>query len=176
MITENCPFQRTGTGGKIVLTAILGCFGIIAFMLENLLPTIILPGARLGLSNIFVLLALIWLGLRYAAAVVTVKTVLGSLLCGNPFAIVFSLPAGILSLIVIFLFLKYVYPKISPVAVSVIGAVVNCFVQTGVYCLITATPQYFIYMGFLGIVGTVGGIIVGVLTVTACSLFSKPRQ
>ena len=37
---------------KLALCGVLTAFALIAFMLENLLPPLFLPGARLGLSDI----------------------------------------------------------------------------------------------------------------------------
>ena len=68
---------------KITLTAVLSAFATIAFILESLFPPLFIPGARMGLSNVFILLTVYLVGGRYAIAALVVKTIIGSLFSGN---------------------------------------------------------------------------------------------
>ena len=72
---------------KISLCALLSAFALISFVLEGLFPPLFRPGARMGLSNVFILIAIYFLGAKYALAVLVIKTVLGSLFGGNISAI-----------------------------------------------------------------------------------------
>ena len=83
---------------KFTLTAILSCLSLVTFVVESLFPPIILPGARLGLSNIFILLCAIIIGAPYAFISLIIKTILGSLFAGNISMILYSLPAGLVAL------------------------------------------------------------------------------
>ncbi|MCQ2400215.1 MAG: Gx transporter family protein, partial [Clostridia bacterium] len=83
---------------RLVFTAVLASLALISFTIESLFPPIFVPGARLGVSNLFVLLAIIFLGVKEGVAVFAVKALLGSLFAGNFSAIIYSLPAGIICL------------------------------------------------------------------------------
>lgn len=145
---------------KIALTGLLATLATITFLLENLFPPLILPGAKMGLSNIFILLAFITLGKVSAFSVLIVKAVLGSLFSGNISAIMYSLPAGTIALTLEVLILTFV-KRISIICTSVFGSVVNITVQNVVFCVITDTLNYLSYLPYFVIIGVVSGIIVG---------------
>jgi heptaprenyl diphosphate synthase len=146
--------------------ALLGCFtamALIIFVIENLLPSIILPGAKIGLSNIFTLLTLILLGPLEAVILIIARTVLGCLIVGNLSALMYSLSAGLVSVGVSILLYKISYERISIIAISISAAVIHNIVQNIVFCLITQTPKYFAYIGYLAIFGVVSGAMVGII-------------
>ena len=145
---------------KVTLCAILSALGTIAFTIEGLFPPLFLPGARLGVSNIFILLAAIILGGKYAFITLMVKTVLGSLFAGNLSMILYSLPAGAIALMVE-LIIIYIIRKTSVVAVSVGGAVINTTVQNVIFCLITGASEYLAYLPYLALISVVSGLFVG---------------
>ena len=47
---------------KIATAAVLSAAALAVYVVESLFPPLILPGAKMGLSNVFVLLALVSLG------------------------------------------------------------------------------------------------------------------
>ena len=145
---------------KIALCGILTALALLSFALENLFPPLFVPGARVGISNIFVLLAVILLGAPWGFAALILKCVLGSLFSGNIFAVVYSLPAGAVALTVEVLLLFFT-EKVSVVAISVAGAAVNAAIQNATYCLITENLYFISYLPYSVGVGVAGGIIVG---------------
>lgn len=145
---------------KITLSGILSAFALICFMLENLFPPLFVVGGRLGIANFFVLIAGILLGFWYGAGVLTVKCVLGSIITGNFGAILYSLPAGAIAYALQMTIILFA-PKISLIAASVLGGVINACVQNLTFCLITATPEYLTYIPYLALVGLIGGAVVG---------------
>lgn len=148
------------TPKKLILSGIFAAFALVAFMLENLFPPLFIAGGRIGIANFFVLLAGIVAGFWYGFAVLTVKAVLGSLITGNATAILYSLPAGAIAYTVQMLLILYL-PKISVIAASVTGGVINASIQNFVFCLIAKTPEYIVYTPYLALVGALGGLIVG---------------
>lgn len=144
---------------KTAATGILAALAITAFALESLFPTVV-PGARLGISNAFVLFAAVYLGYGYAFTVLVVKATVGSLLTGNIFAITYSLPAGLISLAIEILLLRHA-ERFGLPAVSATGAVINATLQNLTFCLITGQAEYFVYAPYLTLIGAVGGVIVG---------------
>ena len=152
--------EKRFTGKKIALLGILAGLGLIAFMLESLIPVPFLPGAKLGFANIFSLLALLLYGLPEALIVVTVRTVLGSLFAGNVSMLLYSLTAGLVSTCVSRLLLCAL-PRVSFLCVSVAGAIVHNLVQLFVYCALTGTALLFVYSPYLCPMGAGAGVVVG---------------
>jgi heptaprenyl diphosphate synthase len=145
---------------RIALTGVLTGSAMVAFMLENLLPPLFLPGARLGLANVFSLAALVLLSPVEAIAIVTVRTVLGSLLVGNPAAIAYSLTAGLFAMGVSAA-LVYAVKRVSLVCVSVTAGAVHNTVQTLVFCLVTGTPFMLSLLPYLVLLGAGAGAVTG---------------
>ena len=77
---------------KLVFSAILSAAALVSFLIESLFPPLFIPGARLGISNVFVLFAVIYIGVKEGFAVLIIKILLGSLFTGNISAALYSLP------------------------------------------------------------------------------------
>ncbi len=153
MRTKNLTF-------KLTLASVLCAFAIISFVLESLFPPLFIPGARMGLSNIFILLTVILIGNVYGYAVLIIKITLGSLFAGNISSALYSLPAGVISLSVEILLLCFT-TKVSVIAVSIAGACFNTTVQNLVFCLVAGSPEYLCYLPYLACIGVLAGLIVG---------------
>lgn len=148
---------------KISLTAILSALATLSFMLESLFPPLFLPGARMGISNIFILLVAYLLGGKFAFFTLMVKTILGSLFSGNVSSLLYSLTAGTVALCVE-LTLIYIIKKVSTVCVSIAGSILNTTVQNLVFCLFTGAIEYLSYLPYLASISVISGIIVGFAT------------
>ena len=145
---------------KITLTAVLATLSTLTFMLESLFPPLIIPGAKLGLSNLFILLTAITIGYKYSFAVLIVKCLIGSLFSGNFATIIYSLPAGLIALTIEILLLTLT-KKISIVSISTLGAVINSSVQNLTFCIVTNTFEYLIYLPYLALIAVIAGLLVG---------------
>ena len=143
------------------MLSVLAAMALIMFMVESLFPPLFLPGAKMGLSNIFSLLAVFLLGPMDAFVLVVVRTTLGSMFTGNMSTLLYSMSAGIVSVLVSSLLVEFAYPRVSIVAISVVSAVIHNMTQNIVFCLISNTPEMFSYMPFLALIGVLAGIIVG---------------
>ena len=146
---------------RVATLAVLTAMGLIMFMVESLFPPLFLPGAKMGLSNIFSMLTLFLLGPTEAFVLVVVRTVLGSMFTGNMSTLMYSLTAGIVSVAVSSVLVQFVYPKISIVAISVVSAIMHNVTQNVVFCLVSNTPEMFSYMPWLALLGILAGVIVG---------------
>lgn len=145
---------------KIALCGIFTAFAVIAFTLENLFPPLILPGVRLGVSNVFILLSALTLGSVYGYATLIIKILLGSIFSGNVSSALYSLPAGIISLSLELALLMWT-KKVSILATSVAGATLNVTVQNIVFCFVTGSMEYLAYLPYLSLLGAVSGVAVG---------------
>ena len=81
MSTEPKTFHLSAK--RVATVGVLTALSLISFMLESLLPPIFLPGAKIGLSNIFTLVTLLMFGPIDAIILIIVRTTLGSLIVGN---------------------------------------------------------------------------------------------
>lgn len=147
---------------KIATLGILTSLALIMFIIEGLFPPLFIPGAKMGLSNIFSLFTLIIFGLPEALILIVIRTVLGCFFAGSLSALIYSLSAGVVSVLVSFVLIKFVFNKISIIAVSVVAAVIHNLVQNTIFCLISKTPQMFAYMPYLALIGVLAGLIVGI--------------
>lgn len=145
---------------KIAFTGILATLSTITFMLENLFPPLIIPGAKMGISNIFILFAFISLGGFSGFTVLTVKVLLGSLFTGNISAMIYSLPAGVLALTAEILVLTFI-KRVSIICASILGSVVNITTQNVTFCIVTATTEYLSFLPYFVMIGIGSGILVG---------------
>lgn len=155
------PTTQYFSARRLAYLSVLTAMGLITFMIESLFPPLFLPGAKMGLSNIFSMLALFTLGPVDAFIVVVVRTTLGSVFTGNVSTLLYSMSAGIVSVIISALLVQFVYPRVSIVAISVVSAVMHNLTQNVVFCLISNTPQMFSYMPWLALLGVVAGLVVG---------------
>ncbi len=146
---------------RIATLSVLTAMGLIMFMVESLFPPLFLPGAKMGLSNIFSMLALFVLGPTEAFVLVIVRTTLGSVFTGNVSTLLYSMTAGLASVTVSALLTEFVYPRVSIVATSIVAAVTHNLAQNIVFCLVSNTPEMFAYMPWLALLGVVAGVIVG---------------
>lgn len=165
--------KENRTGKKIAVLALLAGLGLVSFLLESLLPPLVLPGAKLGIANLFSLLALIFYGLPDALLVVAARTVIGSLFAGNVSLLLYSLTAGVVSVVAARL-LFLIRPRVSLFCVAIASAVVHNLVQLFVYCALTQTLLLISYGPYLCLLGAAAGAVVGSLCII--TLKALPRS
>lgn len=170
-VLQNAPPKFSAQ--RITTLAMLTAMGLIMFILEGLMPPIGLPGAKMGLSNIFSLLTLILLGPVDAIILVVIRTVLGSLF-GNVATLIYSLTAGLVSILVSILLVYVVFPRISLLSVSVAAAVMHNITQNVVFCLQSGTRSMLFYLPYLALVGVLAGLIVGFAVFLVVKLVPLP--
>ncbi len=147
---------------KIAFSGVMASFALIAFMLENLLPPLLLPGARLGLSNVFILLTALLMGDVYAIGVFIVKVTLGSLISGNISAVLYSLPAGLIALTAQLILFRF-YKKFGVISVSVFGGGINLVLQNVAFAIITNSYLNLVYLPYFALIGISSGGVIGVI-------------
>ncbi|MCH5147979.1 MAG: Gx transporter family protein [Clostridiales bacterium] len=156
--------SNTTTAKKIAVLSLLTGLSLIMFIIENLLPPLFIPGAKLGLSNIFSFAALILYSPVEAFLVLFARTVLGAVFAGNLSALLYSFTGGVVSMAVSSILVYTVYPKISVMAVSVAAAVLHNITQNIIFVLLTGSTLLFGYMPYLALIGIFSGGAVGGIT------------
>lgn len=144
---------------RLVLLAMLTAVAMILSYVESLLPSVGIPGVKMGLANIAVIFALFRFGWKEAAALSLVRVVLVSLLFGSVGAMLYSLAGAVLSLAVMALLRRT--DRFSTVGISVAGGVAHNAGQILMAMLILQTKQLLGYLPVLAVSGIAGGVLTG---------------
>ena len=144
---------------RLVLLAMLTAVAMILSYVESLLPSVGIPGVKMGLANIAVIFALFRFGWKEAAALSLVRVVLVSLLFGSVGAMLYSLAGAVLSLAVMALLRRI--DRFSTVGISVAGGVAHTAGQILMAMLILQTKQLLGYLPVLAVSGIAGGVLTG---------------
>ena len=148
-------------------TALLGMLVALAFVLsyiETLIPVNLgIPGAKLGLANLVVMVALYTLGTKEAFGLSMVRILLTGLTFSSMAAMLYSFAGGLFSFAVMALMKKT--KKLSVTGVSVLGGIAHNAGQifVAMWMLDTATLIY--YLPVLAITGVASGTVIGLLAV-----------
>lgn len=145
---------------RIAFLALLSAGALVLGFVESLFPLPVpIPGVKLGLSNVFVLLGLYLFGWREAGLVMLAKVTLSSLLFAGMGALPYSLAGGLLSLGLMAL----VRPmkSVSIIGCSCLGAAAHGLGQVLVGTWLTQTPQLLLYATPLMLTGLVSGGLLG---------------
>ena len=154
---------------KISVCAVLTALALIFSYVEALFPFQFgIPGMKLGLSNLVVLVALYGIGASYALSVNLARILLSGLLFGGVSAMMYSLAGGMFSFITMLLLKKT--RIFSPLGVSMAGGVAHNIGQLLIAAAVVSNLRMFLYFPILMFSGIVSGIAIGVV---ACVIDEK---
>lgn len=146
-------------------TAYLGLFLALALVcsyVESFIPIPIgIPGVKLGLTNIVVILMLYTIGAKEAFTISMLRILLAGFMFGNLFSILYSMAGGILSFFCM-LMLKRI-GLFRMIAVSVAGGVTHNLGQLIVAMLVVESKKLIYYFPVLLLAGVVTGIVIGIV-------------
>ena len=147
---------------KIVLLGVLSAFAIVIAILESFIPSVGIPGVKLGLANIIILVTLYELGVWESCVVNLLRVFIASLVRGTIFTMGFfmSLSGAFLSLGIMILFCLLI-KKFTVVGVSVIGSLFHVGGQILVAMIYLESVYIVYYLPIIGLSAIVTGIIVG---------------
>lgn len=120
-----------------------------------------IPGVKLGLANLIVVIALYKTDAKQAFLLSVTRVILAGFLFGNMFSILYSLAGGIFSFIVMVALKRK--GSFSVMGVSVAGGVFHNIGQILVAILVTESLNLVYYLPVLLISGLVTGILIGVI-------------
>ena len=162
--------QRRFTGRRLAVLGILAGLSLAVHTLEAALPPLFgIPGAKLGLSNLFSMLALVLYGPVDAFLILIARTLLGAFIAGNASSLLFSLSGGMAALLLSCFLVSFVLPRVSYLAVNIAAAVLHNTVQVAVFVWETSTPANFALLPYFALVGVLAGAAVaaaGILLLT----------
>ena len=152
---------------KLALSAILAALAMILSYVEAMVPMPVpIPGIKLGLANLVILLAIYRLGFKYALAINCIRIFVTGLLFTGVFGILYSLAGGLLSLLV--MYLLYRTEIFSMVGVSMAGGVAHNLGQLLTECLIMSNIRLMSYFAVLLFAGMGSGILMGIVAWLVC--------
>lgn len=147
---------------KIALYGILTSLALIFGYIESLFSlSFIAPGIKLGLANSVALILLCFKDFKGAVLVNITRILLSALLFSSPFSLVFSLTAGILSVVIMRLLSGI--KGVSVIGFSISGAAVHNLVQLTVASLLFGRAVWY-YLPFLLVSALLSGGIIGILS------------
>ena len=128
---------------KIALLGILTGVALILSHVEAILPPLYpaIPGIKVGLPNIVIILALYKYGFKEATVISLIRVFIVALLFGNVMTLAYSVAGAVLSILLMGLFKKLDF--FSEVGVSIIGGVFHNIGQ--ILVAIILLNYYFIY-------------------------------
>ncbi|HHX55797.1 MAG TPA: Gx transporter family protein [Clostridiales bacterium] len=156
-------------------TAYLGVFVALAFIfsyIEAIIPfSMGVPGIKLGLANIVVLIVLYAFGTKEAFLISLVRIVLIAFTFSNTFTMIYSLSGGFLSWALMSILIKT--DKFSIVGVSVVGGVSHNIGQLVIAAILIKTTSLIYYFPILIIGGVITGIIIGLLSARVMLILNR---
>lgn len=148
---------------KIATLGVIASFGAILSYIEAIISFgIFIPGVKLGLANIAVVIALYIYGYKDALIINIVRIVVVGLIFGNLFSISFSIAGALISYIVMALLKKV--DIFSTIGVSVAGGVAHNVGQLLIATLIIESYSVINYLPVLMLAGIICGLIIGIVS------------
>lgn len=146
----------------LAISAMFAALALIFSYVEMLIPLPVpVPGIKLGLANLVIIIALYRMGFRYAFTINMVRIVVAGLLFSGVFGMIYSLAGGILSIVV--MYLLYRTDKFSIVGVSMAGGVCHNLGQLLTACVLLENTGILSYFSVLLFSGLISGILIGIL-------------
>ncbi len=145
---------------KITLIGLLVAVAFVLSYVESLLPISLgIPGIKLGLSNIVVVLCIYELTAPQTFGVAMARILLMGLTFGSFSTLLYSFAGGILSFFCM-LPLKRI-DKFSVYGVSLVGGVAHNIGQILMAVLLLNTSLLLYYLPFLLVAGSISGMVIG---------------
>ena len=147
--TDSTPLRD-----KVAYLGVFLALALICSYVESLIPFYFgIPGVKLGLTNIVVVLMLYCVGTKEAFAISMLRIVLAGFLFGNLFSILYSLAGGMFSFLVMYLLKRT--GKLGVLPVSVAGGMSHNIGQIAVAAFVVENINIFYYLPVLFVAGIV---------------------
>lgn len=144
----------------IAYLGLLLTLALILSYVESLIPIFVsVPGVKLGLANLVVLICLYAYPAKYAFLISGMRVILAGLLFGSLFSILYSLAGAFLSLIIMLL-AKRLF-KLGILGVSVLGGVFHNVGQLLVAMAVVSNYRISYLFPYLLFSGVITGAVIG---------------
>lgn len=146
---------------KVAYLGVFLALALICSYVESLIPFYFgVPGVKLGLTNIVIVLMLYCVGAKEALVISVLRVVLAGFLFGNMFSILYSLAGGLLSFLVMYLLKRTKKFGVLPISIS--GGIFHNVGQLTVAALVVENYNIFYYLPALLAAGFVTGLLIGI--------------
>ena len=147
--------QITTMGILVALAMVLG-------FVETLIPINLgIPGMKLGLANIVVVIALFLFDIKTAVVVSILRIILIAMTFGNMSMMFYSIAGASLSLLSMIAISKI--KSFSLISVSIVGGIMHNVGQIICAAFVVRTNGVFTYLPVLMIAGLVSGALIGIV-------------
>ena len=148
---------------RLATISMLLSLSVVLGLVESIIPSIGIPGIKLGLANIVILYALYKFGFKDGLLISILRVFLVGLLRTGIFNIpfFFSLLGAIFSIIAMTITRKIT--KLSVVGISIIGSIFHAIGQIIVAIIFTNTVQIIWYLPVIFALSIPSGIFVGMI-------------
>jgi len=146
---------------RVAYFGVFTALALIFSYVETLIPfNIGIPGVKLGLANLIIVIALYKMKLSEVYLLSIVRVLLNGFIFGNYFSIIYSLAGGLLSLTVMALLKKK--GGFSILGISMAGGVMHNVGQLIIAMIIVETFSVVYYVPVLLISGLITGFVIGI--------------
>jgi heptaprenyl diphosphate synthase len=164
---------------KLALMAMLLALAVALGVVDYYSPFPFVPGAKLGLANIVILVVLYELGIWESAVIDLGRVFIVGLITGRigQMGFFMSLGGAVASLAMMIL-LKYLARKMTIIGVSACASITHGFAQVAVYCLFVQNVTAFYYYPLMSLIGIATGILIGILAqrIIATKVIEREKQ
>ena len=164
---------------KMALLGVLTAGAIVIAILESFIPSIGIPGVKLGLANIVILIILYELGIVEAIIVNLLRVLVVGLVRGTFLGMGFfmSLTGAVFSLGIMILFYLLI-KKFSIIGVSVIGSIFHVGGQILIAMVYLGSAYIVLYLPVLAISAIITGVFVGIIAriIINTGIIKKQRE
>ena len=163
----------------MALLGVLTAGAIVIAILESFIPRIGIPGVKLGLANIVILIILYELGIVEAIIVNLLRVIVVGLVRGAFLGMGFfmSFTGAVFSLGIMILFYLLI-KKFSVIGVSVIGSIFHVGGQILIAMIYLGTAYIVLYLPVLAISAIITGVFVGIIAqlIIRTGIIKKQRE
>lgn len=145
---------------RVAYFGVFTALALIFSYVETLIPFQIgIPGVKLGLANLIIVIALYKLSLKETWLLAVTRVLLSGFIFGNYFSIIYSLAGSALSLLV----MNYLKKRggFSVMGISLAGGTAHNVGQLLVAMVVVETYSVAYYLPVLLIAGVITGLIIG---------------
>ena len=147
---------------RVAYFGVFTALALIFSYVETLIPVNLgIPGVKLGLANLIIVVALYKMRLSEAYLLSVVRILLAGFIFGNYFSIIYSLAGGLLSLTVMALLKKW--GGFSLQGISSAGGVFHNIGQLIVAAVVVETFSVTYYFPVLLVAGLLTGLVIGIV-------------
>ncbi len=147
--------------GKVAYFGVFTALALIFSYVETLIPVNFgIPGVKLGLANLIIVVALYKMKVRETFLLSVVRVLLSGIIFGNYFSIIYSLAGGLMSLAVMVLLRRT--DGFSVMGISIAGGVFHNIGQLIVAMLVVETFSVIYYVPVLLTAGMITGLVIGI--------------